>query len=51
MAITVKPAATVKWTNEDDIDHTLTSTPKAFNSGHIAHATSGSHTFTKPGGL
>jgi plastocyanin len=29
--------------------YTFTSTPKAFNSGHIAHGTSGSHTFTKPG--
>jgi plastocyanin len=49
MSLTVKPGTTVTWTNDDSVDHTVTSTSKVFTSGNIAHGKSFSYTFTKPG--
>jgi len=45
----VKSGATVTWTNEDDIPHTVTSTTMAFKSKALDSDDKFSFTFTTPG--
>jgi plastocyanin len=49
--LTVKVGDTVKWTNEDSVPHTVTTTsgPAKFDSGNLSKGQSFSYTFTKPG--
>ncbi len=50
--VTVSPGTTVVWTNNDTMDHTVTSlagAPVAFESGTISQGKSFSYTFTKSG--
>jgi plastocyanin len=48
-SITVKPGATVTWTNKDDIPHTATSTEKKFSSPVLDTDQSFSFTFREAG--
>ena len=47
--MTVPVGATVKWTNKDDIPHTVTSDSKVFDSSILDTNQSFQFTFTKPG--
>ncbi len=49
--VTVKPGATITWTNRDDMPHTVTdtATPRAFRSEALDTGDSFSFTFTQPG--
>jgi plastocyanin len=47
--VTVKPGATVHWTNQDSEAHTVTSDAGAFNSPVLQPGAGFSFTFTKPG--
>ncbi len=49
--VTVKPGATITWTNRDDMPHTVTdaATPRAFRSDTLDTGDSFSFTFTRPG--
>ena len=47
--ITVAPGTTVTWTNNDDVEHTVTSSTNAFGSSAIETGNSFSFTFTQPG--
>jgi len=47
--ITVHAGDTVRWTNNDNIPHTVTSDTKLFDSGLINPGTSWSHTFDQAG--
>jgi plastocyanin len=47
--LTVKPGATVTWTNGDDIPHTVTSNSGAFKSKVLDSGDKFSFTFAKPG--
>jgi plastocyanin len=47
--LTVPAGTTVKWTNQDDIPHTVTSTTKAFKSQALDTGDNFSVTFTTPG--
>jgi plastocyanin len=47
--LTVKVGDTVKWTNNDKIDHTVTSDTGVFNSGNIANGATFSFTFSTAG--
>jgi plastocyanin len=48
-SITVAVGSTVKWTNRDDIPHTVVSTDGAFKSRVLDTDDSFSFTFSKPG--
>jgi plastocyanin len=48
-AITVPAGATVTWTNDDDIPHTVRAVDGSFHSKAMDTADSYSFTFTKPG--
>jgi plastocyanin len=47
--LTITAGDTVTWTNEDQIEHTATSTTGAFDSGLLGQGASFSFTFTTPG--
>ena len=47
--ITVKAGATVTWTNEDDVPHTIASSSKLFKSKALDTGDKFSFTFTTPG--
>lgn len=47
--ITVPVGATVRWTNRDDIPHTVVSDDKAFKSKVLDTDEDFTYTFTKPG--
>jgi plastocyanin len=47
--VTVKAGTTVRWTNRDTDDHTVTSDTSAFGSAALATGASYAHTFTTPG--
>ena len=47
--VTVKRGATVTWTNDDDIPHTVTADDKSFKSRVLDSGQSFSFTFAKPG--
>jgi plastocyanin len=47
--MTVSAGSTVRWTNKDDIPHTVTSDSKAFESSVLDTNQSFQFTFTKPG--
>jgi plastocyanin len=48
-SITVPIGATVRWTNADDIPHTVVSDDKTFKSRALDTDEQFTHTFTKPG--
>jgi len=45
----IKVGTTVKWTNRQNIDHTVTANNGSFDSGHLAPGHSFRHTFKKAG--
>lgn len=45
----IKVGTTVKWTNRQNIDHTVTANGGSFNSGHLAPGASFSHKFSRAG--
>lgn len=47
--LTITAGDTVTWTNEDQLEHTATSTAGAFDSGLLGQGESYSFTFTTPG--
>ena len=47
--ITVAAGTTVRWTNRDDIPHTVVSDDQSFKSKAMDTDEAYSHTFTKPG--
>lgn len=47
--ITVMKGATVTWTNDDTVPHTITSVTGLFDSGNIDPGATYSHTFTQTG--
>ena len=47
--ITVKPGTTVRWTNRDDIPHTVVEDNQKFQSKTLDTDETYSYTFTKPG--
>lgn len=47
--ITVSSNTTIKWTNKDAVDHTVTSDSSIFDSGSISTSGTFSYTFTTPG--
>ncbi len=48
-SINVTNGTTVTWTNDDSVEHTVTSSDGIFNSGNIAPGKVFNFTFTKPG--
>ncbi len=47
--IEIAPGTTVRWTNNDQLVHTITADDGSWDSGPIEPGKSWSHTFTKPG--
>lgn len=47
--LTVRPGATVTWTNGDEEAHTVTATDRAYTSNGLDRKETYSHRFTKPG--
>jgi len=47
--LTVVPGTTVRWTNKDDVPHTVVSSDKAFKSNTLDTDQEFTYTFTKPG--
>ncbi len=47
--LTIPVGTTVKWTNQDPADHTVTADDQSFDSGQLAQGKSFSFTFTKDG--
>ena len=48
-SITVSVNSTIKWTNNDGVAHTVTSTSGLFDSGNISSGSTYSHQFTATG--
>jgi plastocyanin len=48
-AVTIRAGTTVKWTNRDDIPHTVVNDDQKFESKVLDTDESYSYTFTKPG--
>ena len=48
-SITVKIGATITWTNNDSVAHTVTSDRGVFDSGNLAAGKSYTYTFSKAG--
>jgi plastocyanin len=48
-SLTVAAGTTVKWTNMDQVTHTVTSTTNVFNSGNLSANGTFSFTFSTPG--
>jgi plastocyanin len=49
VTLTIAPGSTVKWTNKDDVPHTVVSSDKAFKSNTLDTDQEFTYTFTKPG--
>ncbi len=49
VSLSVAKGATVTWTNDDGVDHSIVSTDLAFNSENLGHDVTFQHTFTEPG--
>jgi plastocyanin len=47
--LTIKPGATVTWTNDDDIPHTIVAKERQFRSKALDTGDSFSFTFSEPG--
>lgn len=47
--LTIEVGTTVKWTNHQNVTHTVTANGGSFNSGHLPPGDTFSHTFTKAG--
>jgi plastocyanin len=47
--LTIKAGTTVTWTNQDDVNHTVTSYTGLFDSGELGKGGTFSYTFTQPG--
>jgi plastocyanin len=47
--LTVSVGATVTWTNNDSVSHTVTSNDNLFNSGTLAKGATFQHTFNQKG--
>ena len=47
--LSVSAGATVKWTNQDNVAHTVTSDSGDWDSGSLSQGQSFSHTFTQAG--
>jgi plastocyanin len=47
--LVVAPGTTVRWVNQDEETHTVTSTTEAFKSGGLNLGDEYTHTFTAPG--
>jgi plastocyanin len=47
--LTVSAGTTVRWTNKDDVPHTVVSSEKAFKSSALDTDQEFTHTFTQPG--
>jgi plastocyanin len=47
--LTVAPGTTVKWVNEDEDTHTVTSTTGVFTSPALEHTGTFAYTFAQPG--
>ncbi len=48
-SLTVPVGTTVKWTNQDSADHTVTADDKSFDSGKLGQGKDFSFTFSKEG--
>ena len=48
-SITIKVGATITWTNNDSVAHTVTSDSGVFDSGNLAAGKSYTYTFSKAG--
>jgi len=47
--LVIAPGTTVRWVNQDEETHTVTSTTEAFKSGGLNLGDEYTHTFTAPG--
>jgi plastocyanin len=47
--LVIAPGSTVRWVNQDEETHTVTSTTEAFKSGGLNLGDEYTHTFTAPG--
>ncbi len=47
--LVVSPGTTIRWVNQDEETHTVTSTSEAFKSGGLNLGDEYTHTFTTPG--
>jgi plastocyanin len=47
--LNISIGTTVTWTNEDSVNHTVTSPSAGFDSGTLANGTTFSHTFNAAG--
>jgi plastocyanin len=47
--VEINTGDTIRWTNQDDRDHTVASADGSFKSGNLRSGDSFEHTFDKPG--
>ncbi len=48
-SVEVNVGDSIRWTNDDDRDHTVTADDGSFKSGNLRRGASFEHTFDKPG--
>ena len=48
-SLDIKPGDTVRWTNDDDRDHTVSASDGSFKSGNLRSGDTFEHTFQKAG--